>query len=91
MLPTSQLSSSTGSIYARSAGGRAADLRRPVNPVTARLLRMQSEVLAGYVNRLTKARAVSATSRQPLSLVRACPRFLISMISVGPGLSCCCL
>ena len=28
-------------------------------------------LLAGYVNRLTKARAVSATSRQPLSMVRA--------------------
>ena len=44
-----------------------------------------------YVNRLTKARAVSATSRQPLSMVRPCPRFLISMNSVTPSLSCCCL
>ena len=34
-----------------------------------------------YVNRLTEARAGSATSRQPLSMVSPCPRFLISMNS----------
>ena len=38
---------------------------------------------------MTKASAVSATSRQPLSIVREWPRFLISMISVTPGLRCC--
>ena len=40
----------------------------------------------GYTNRWTKARAVSATSRQPLSMVSEWPRPLISTISVTPGL-----
>jgi hypothetical protein len=43
-----------------------------------------------WVKRLTNARAVSATSRQPLSMVSAWPRFLISTISVTPWLPCCC-
>jgi len=45
----------------------------------------------GYAKRLTNASAVSATSRQPLSIVSACPRPLISTISVTAGLSFCCL
>jgi hypothetical protein len=36
-------------------------------------------------NRWTNARAVSATSRQPLSIVSACPRPSISMYSVTPS------
>jgi hypothetical protein len=42
-----------------------------------------------YTKRLTNASAVSATSRQPLSIVSACPRPAISAISVIPGLRCC--
>ena len=38
-----------------------------------------------YVKRWTNARAVSATSRQPLSIVNACPRPGISAISVTPS------
>ena len=37
------------------------------------------------------ARAVSATSRQPLSMTSACPRFGISMISVTLSFRFCCL
>src|SRR6266849_6594549 len=39
----------------------------------------------------TKARAVSATSRQPWSMVRECPRPGILTISVTPGLRFCLL
>src|SRR5260370_9188430 len=35
------------------------------------------------------ARAVAATSRQPLSMSSACPRLGSSTISVTPGLRCC--
>ena len=41
------------------------------------------------VKRRTKARAVSATSRHPLSIVSACPRLGISTISVTPVLRFC--
>ena len=41
------------------------------------------------VKRFTNASAVSATSRQPLSIVSACPRPAISTISVTPGLRAC--
>ena len=41
--------------------------------------------------RLTNARAVSATSRQPLSIVSECPRFGIFLISVTPSLRRCLL
>src|SRR6266480_1215500 len=37
----------------------------------------------------TKASAVSATSRQPLSIVSACPRFGTLAISVTPSLRRC--
>jgi hypothetical protein len=46
---------------------------------------MCASYLAG-VNRSTKASAVSATSRQPLSMVRAWPRPGISVNSVTPAL-----
>jgi hypothetical protein len=39
--------------------------------------------------RWTKSRAMSATSRQPLSMVSACPRFGTSVISVTPSLRFC--
>src|SRR5689334_14324899 len=42
-------------------------------------------------NLRTNSNAVLATSRQPLSMVSAWPRPLISTISVTPGLSFCCL
>src|SRR4051794_41986003 len=42
-----------------------------------------------HSNRLTKANAVSATSRQPLSMVNECPRPFISVISVTPSLCFC--
>ena len=47
----------------------------PVKPVTGTQL---------HVNLLTNSRALSATSRQPLSIVSAWPRPLISTISVTP-------
>ena len=43
------------------------------------------------MNLLTNSSAVSATSRQPLSMVSAWPRPGISLISVTPSLSFCCL
>src|SRR5829696_282330 len=43
----------------------------------------------GPVNLLTNSRAVSATSRQPLSMVSAWPRPGISVISVTPSLCAC--
>ena len=43
------------------------------------------------VKRLTNSSAVSATSRQPLSIVSACPRLGISVISVTPVLRAWCL
>ena len=46
---------------------------------------------ARYANRLTKARAVFATSRQPLSITSACPRSGILAISVTALLRFCCL
>jgi hypothetical protein len=42
-----------------------------------------------YANRLTNSSAVSATSRQPSSMVSACPRPGISTISVMPSFFCC--
>src|SRR3954453_3862194 len=42
-----------------------------------------------FANRRTNVSPVSATSRQPLSIVRACPRFGISTISVTPSLRFC--
>jgi hypothetical protein len=42
-----------------------------------------------YAKRWTKASAVSATSRQPLAMVRAWPRLGISTISVTPSVRCC--
>jgi hypothetical protein len=42
-------------------------------------------------NRFTKSSAVSATSRQPRSMVSECPRFGILVISVTPGLRFCLL
>lgn len=42
-------------------------------------------VAAGSTNRRTKASAVSATSRHPLSIVSACPRPAILRISVMPS------
>src|SRR5579859_1770691 len=48
------------------------------------------KLLARYVvKRFTKASAMSATSCQPLSIVKAWPRPLISTISVTPGLRFC--
>ena len=44
-----------------------------------------------FSTRSTKASAVSATSRHPLSIVSACPRPSTETISVIPGLSFCCL
>src|SRR5207244_2161686 len=41
------------------------------------------------VKRLTNSSALSATSRQPLSITSACPRFGISAISVTPLLRSC--
>jgi hypothetical protein len=38
-------------------------------------------LLARLCESFDEARAVSATSRQPLSMVRACPRFVISIKS----------
>jgi hypothetical protein len=46
---------------------------------------------SGRNERRTNASARSATSRQPLSIVRAWPRLGTSKISVTPGLCCCCL
>src|SRR5215469_831771 len=43
----------------------------------------------GDTNRLTKSRAVWATSRQPWSIVREWPRLGIFTISVTPGLRRC--
>jgi hypothetical protein len=43
----------------------------------------------GYTKRLRKVSAVLATSRQPPSIVSACPRFGIITISVTPGFFCC--
>jgi hypothetical protein len=42
-----------------------------------------------YANRLTNASAVSATSRQPLSIVSECPRSGTLTISVTPSLPRC--
>ena len=42
-------------------------------------------------NRWTNASALSAVSRQPLSMISACPWPGSFSISVTPGLSCCCL
>ena len=42
-------------------------------------------------NRLVNASALSATSRHPLSIVRACPRLGISTISVTEGFRSYCL
>src|SRR6267143_862076 len=44
-----------------------------------------------HTKRRINASAVSATSRQPLSITSACPRFFISTISVTPRFFCCCL
>ena len=43
----------------------------------------------GYTNRRMNASALSATSRQPLSITRPWPRFGISTISVTPSFSFC--
>ena len=45
----------------------------------------------GQTNRFTKASAVIATSSQPLSMVRECPRPGISVISVTPSFLLWCL
>ena len=42
-----------------------------------------------HENRLTKSSTLSATSRQPLSMVSACPRPGILTISVTPALRFC--
>jgi hypothetical protein len=51
--------------------------------------RRRSNAARGQAKRLTKASAVPATSRQPLSIVSACPRPAISASSVTPPLCCC--
>jgi hypothetical protein len=48
-----------------------------------------AEAHARRPKRCTNARAVSATSRQPLSIVSACPRLGISTISATPSLRSC--
>jgi hypothetical protein len=46
-------------------------------------------IAAYFTKRVTNASAVSATSRQPLSMTSPCPRLGISMISVTAGLRFC--
>jgi hypothetical protein len=66
--------------------------RRPFGLGAARVLALAAAVAGQLLtNRRTNASALSATSRQPLSMVSACPRPGIFSISVTPWLSCCCL
>jgi hypothetical protein len=50
---------------------------------------LRYSLLVRYEKRRTKASAVSATSRQPWSMVSACPRPGISTYSVTPSFRCC--
>src|SRR5438270_7401787 len=54
-----------------------------------RVLDLVEVAADAHANRRTKASAVSATSRQPLSMVSACPRPFIFTISVAPSFFCC--
>ena len=54
-----------------------------------RRVRPRGDPARVYVKRLTNSSDLSATSRQPLSIVSAWPRFGTSTISVTPGLSFC--
>src|SRR3954449_10122571 len=62
--------------------GRASKIAGQRQSVADELNRFRDDV--AHSNRLTKANAVSATSRQPLSMVNECPRPFISLISVTP-------
>jgi hypothetical protein len=76
--------------YAASALTRSQ--RRPFGLGAARVLALAAAVAGQLMtHRRTDASALSAISRQPLSMVSACPRPGIFSISVTPWLSCCCL
>ena len=68
-------------------GARDASCQTP-SPCTSTVARGSDEGFA-YANRLTNSSVFSATSRQPASIVSACPRPAILTISVTPLLRFC--
>jgi hypothetical protein len=80
--------------YRPSLSSRASSARYGHSEAGGPLIKLRQRLVGGaddlsYTNRLMNPSAVSATSRHPLSMVRACPRFGIFTISVTAGLRLC--
>ena len=83
--------SGTGVVAGGSTGGLDSAIARSLRgPVNASVV-VGSHATCAQTNRRMKARAISATSRQPWSMVRACPRSGTSTISVTASLRDCSL